>query len=115
MHAPAVHVHRLELGGHARVKDALLHVIGDTVAVVEHDERAHATLDRGCHEDLVRACVARVAQHLDDDVLDAADIMLGLAPLGLGDTKADESLAEVLLDTQNGFASHGGDEAHEVL
>ena len=48
----------------------------------------------------VRTGVAGVAQHLDDDVLDAADVVLCLATLGLGDAQAHEAPAEVLLDAK---------------
>ena len=44
--------------------------------------------------------VAGVAQQLDDDVLDAADVVLGLPALGLGDLKADVAVAEGLLDLE---------------
>ncbi len=54
--------------------------------------------------------VARVAQQLDDDVLDAADVVLGLPALGLGDLEADEAVAKVLLDLDVGVAGDGGDE-----
>ena len=55
----------------------------------------------------------RVAQQLDDDVLEGADVVLGLPALGLGDAQTDEALAEVLLDLEVGLARDGLDEIEE--
>ena len=115
MHAPAVHVDALELGGDARLEDAVLHVLRDAGAVVDHDEGPQVSLARGGHVDVPGAGVPCVAEHFDDDVLDAANVVLGLSPLGLGHTKANVPLAEVLLDAKGTLASHGGDEAKEVV
>ena len=60
---------------------------------------------------MLRACIARVSQHFDDDVLDAADIVFRLAPLGFSNTKANVALAEVLLDAKATLAAHRGDKA----
>ena len=55
---------------------------------------------------MLRARIARVSQHFDDDILDTTDIVFRLAPLGLGNTKANVALAEILLDAKATLATH---------
>ena len=87
VHAPLVHDHRLELARDARLEDALVHVRRDADAVVEHGQRATVALAAGREEDAPRVRVAGVAQQLDDDVFDAADVVLRLPALGLRDSR----------------------------
>ena len=93
---------RVELGGDTCVKDALAHGVGDTRAVVDHDKRASVALSGRGDKDAMGPGVPGVAQHLDDDVLNAADVVLCLAPLGLANAKADEAVAQRLLDADRG-------------
>jgi hypothetical protein len=47
--------------------------------------------------------VARVAKQLDHDVLDAADVVLGLAALRLRDSEPDVAIAETLFHLEIGL------------
>ena len=87
---------------------------GHTDAVVDDGERARVALPAVRDEDAARVRVAGVAQQLDDDVLERADVVLRLAALGLGDLEADVAVAEVLLDLDVLVAGDGGHEARGV-
>ena len=114
MDAPAIHVHRLELGGDAGIEDTLLHVCGNPRAIVQDGDDPSIALPRRGDEDAPGAGVAGVAQHLDDGILDALDVVLGLAPLRFRHAEADKALAQVLLDPERALAPHGSDEVGEV-
>ena len=79
--------------------------IARAVVQIMH-ECSKVAFARSGHVDVLRTGVARVAQHLDDDILYASDIMLRLASLGLSNTKTNVALAEVLLDSKATFAAH---------
>ena len=87
VHAPAVHDHRLELAGHARLEDALVHRAGMptpssmTVNVRMSPSRLLATKMR-------LACASRALRRARRRRPRAADVVLGLAALGLGDLEA---------------------------
>ena len=100
MDAPLVHMRRIELGGDARLEDALVHLGRDAVAVVDDRDAAAIPLARYCHEDRTRMGVAGVAERLDDDIFGRADVVRGLAPLGLLAAQAHESVAEVVLNAK---------------
>ena len=91
-----------------------MHVLGDAGAVVEHAGVAAVPLAGGGDVDVPGAGVTRVAEHLDERVLHAPDVMLCLTALGLGDAEPDEALAEALLDAEGAVPAHGGDETSEV-
>lgn len=100
MNAPTVHLHALELGGNAGIKDSLLHILRNARTVIQKDKRADAIfLGRG-EIDLVGAGIASITEHFDDDVLDMLNVVLSLAPLGLRNAEADIPLAKVLLDAK---------------
>jgi len=113
--APLVHNHRVELARDAGLEDALPHAGRDAHPVVHHGDRAGVTLATRRNEDALSVSVARVPQQLDDDVLRAADVVLGLAPLGLGDLETNIAVAEVLFDLQEGVARNGVDELDQVI
>jgi hypothetical protein len=103
---PAVHVDALELRRDPRLEDLRVEGLGDALSVVEDDERPQVALAAGGHEDAPGTGIASVPEHLDDGVLDATDVMLGLAPLGLADAKLHEAVAELLLDAKGAVAGH---------
>ena len=72
----------------------LAHGVGDAGTVIDHDEGAGITLSRRSNEYSARTRVPRVAEHLDDDVLDATDVMFCLAPLGLANAQTNEALTK---------------------
>ena len=88
---------------------------GNADTVVEDGERAQVALSAVGEEDAAGMRVARVAQQLDDDVLDAADVVLGLPALGLGDLEPNVAVAEVLLDLEEGVARDRRDEVEEIV
>ena len=108
--SPSVHLHGLQFGGDARIENALAHLLGHTGAVIDEEEGANTLLL--ARRDVYRtgARIAGISQHLDDDVLDLLDIVLGLTSLGLGHAQADEPVAQVLLDAEIPLPRHGGDE-----
>ncbi len=107
--------HRLELARHAGLEDALVHVDRNADPVVEQRKGAPVPFPAGRQEDPLRVGVARVAQKLDDDVFDAADVVLGLPTFGFGDSKANVAVAEGLFDLEIGLARHGRDEVEEFI
>ena len=113
--APLVDDHRLELARDARLEDAVVHLLGNADTVVDHGERAPVTFSAGRDEDASRMGVAGVAQQLDDDVFDAADVVLGLSALGLRDLESDVAVAEVLFDLEEGVARDGRHEVEEFI
>ena len=115
MHAPRVHDHRFELRGHTRFEDAVVHRGRHAHAVIHDDEGARVGFAAGGDEDPLGVSVSGVAQQLDDDVFNGTDVVLRLSSLGLGDIEAYETVAEVLLDLDEGVAGDGGDEVHEVV
>lgn len=96
-------------------KDALVHFDGNPVTVIEKREGLHAALATCREKDTRRMRVAGVPEHFDDDVLDAADIVLGLAPFRLGGLEAHETVAEPFLDGKVGIARNGFDEIDQVV
>ena len=109
MNAPTVHLHALELGGNAGIKDSLLHILRNARTVIQKDKRADASfLGRG-EIDLVGAGIASITEHFDDDVLDMLNVVLSLAPLGLRNAEADIPLAKVLLDAKVALPRHRRD------
>jgi hypothetical protein len=59
--------------------------------------------------------IAGVAQELDNDVFNAADIVLGLATLGFRDLETHETVSEVLFHFEEGVAGDGGDEVEKFI
>ena len=109
VNAPTVHLHALELGGNAGIKDSLLHILRNARTVIQKDKRADAIfLGRG-EIDLVGAGIASITEHFDDDVLDMLNVVLSLAPLGLRNAEADIPLAKVLLDAKVALPRHRRD------
>ena len=104
VYAPLVDDHRFELAGHARLEYLLLHRCRDADAVVNDGERAHVALSAAREKYPARMGVARVSQQLHDDVLDAPDVVLGLATLGFRDLEPNVAVAEVLLDLEEAVA-----------
>ena len=70
-------------------------------------------LARRGDEDALRVGVARVAQELDDDVLEAPDVVLCLPAFGLGHAQTHVAVAERLLDFEVAVAGDRGDEVYE--
>ena len=98
MHAPSVHMHRIELGRNASIENLLTHGIRKARAIVNHDDAALVTFTICSYEDGVGTCVTRIAKHLDDNVLGTANIMLRLPSLRLANTKPDEAIAQGLFN-----------------
>ena len=115
MDAPLVHDHGLELAGDAGLEDALLQGSGHAVSVVDEDEGLAVAFARAGEVDVAGVGVARVAQHLDDDILNGADIVLGLAPLCLGGLEAHKAVSQILLDSQVAVAAHRVNEVCKTL
>lgn len=115
VNTPPVHFHGLKLGGHACIEDALAHVIGNAGAIVEEEEGADTLLFHSGDVDGFGAGIAGVAKHLDDNVLDVLDIVLGLTTLGLGNPKLDEAVTQVLLNPEVSLPRHRGDKRDEVI
>lgn len=114
MNAPTVHVNALELRRHACLEHTLLHVFRDARPVVENRYGAKVALAAGGDIDMLGTGIARVPEHLDDDILGAANIVLGLAPLGLRHAKTNIAFAEVLLNSKATLASHGGNKTEKT-
>ncbi len=81
VNAPSVGMERIQLGGDERLEDGFVHRLGDPVAVVEHAQIALAPLGPAGKEDHVGMGITGVAQHLDDHILEAADVLLRLPAL----------------------------------
>ena len=92
------------LDGDARLKDAVLHILGDAAPIIDDDDLTEVVVTVRRNVDVLSAGIARIAQQLDDHILDMLDIVLSLPALSLRDTQADIALAEVLLDAQVGLA-----------
>ena len=98
MNTPSIHLHGLKFRGDASIENALVKIRRHTRAVIEEKEGANTLLLLRSDIDFIRTRITGVAQHLNDDIFDVLDIMLGLASLSLGDAKAYESISEVFLD-----------------
>ena len=113
--APGVHVDRVELAGDAGLEDALPHGARDAAAIVDDAQAALRAFTRRGDENGFGSRIAGVAQHLDDHVLGAANIVLGLTSLGLGAAKTNEAISEVVLDSEMAFAGDLFDELFEIV
>ena len=96
MHAPSVHMNRIELGRNARIKNLLTHGIRKARAIINHDDAALVTFAICSYKYGVGTCVTRIAEHLDDNVLGTANIMLRLPSLRLTNTKSDKAITQGL-------------------
>ena len=96
MHAPSVHMHRIELGRNSRIKNLLTHGIRKARAIINHNDAALVTFAICSYEYGVGTGVTRITEHLDDNVLGTANVMLRLPSLCLADTKSDEAVAQGL-------------------
>ena len=103
MHAPPIHMHRIELGRNASIENLLTHGIRKARAIVNHDDAALITFAIRGYEYGVGTSVTRVAKHLNDNVLGTANVMLCLPSLRLADTKPDEAVAQGLFNPNGGI------------
>jgi len=113
--APSIHHHRLKLGGHAGLEDALLHALRNADPVIDHGEQTRVPIACRGDEDPLGMSVACIAQHLDDDILEGTDVVLCLPTLSLRDPQANKPIAKVLLDFEVGLAGDGRYEIDECV
>ena len=59
--------------------------------------------------------ITGVSEHLDDDVLDTAYVMLGLTALRLGGLETHETITELFLDGKVIIARNGCDKINQVV
>ena len=76
-----------------------------TIAVVDHDDAAVVAVSGASDEDRRGVGVASVAQHLDDDILGAADVLRCLAPFRFRRPQTNEATSEVCFDSEVAFAA----------
>ena len=114
MDTPSVHMHGFELRSNSSVKHSLLHVRRNAIAIIQKNERAFISLFSRSNKNLVRVCVSRIAKHFNAYILHAADIMLCLPSLCLGNTQPNKPFAEVFLDAKGSLACYRSDKTKEV-
>ena len=106
MHAPLVQVHGVQLGRDAGLEHAPVQRGGNAAAVVHHDEAPPAAFARDGQKHVLGLRVARVAQHLDDDVLGGPDVVRRLPALRFGAPQTNEAIPEVGFDPEMAVAAH---------
>ncbi len=114
MDTPSVHMHGLELRSNTSIKYSLLHVRRNAIAIIQKDKRTLISLFGCSNKNLARMRISRIAKHFNADIFNTADVMLCLPSLRLGNTQANEPLAEVFLDTKGSFACYRSDKTKEV-
>lgn len=100
MHAPLVHVGCFQLGGDPRLKNGFPHPPGDTRPIIDDGHDPTIGLLAGSDEDALRSCISAIAEQLDDDILEALDILSRLASLSFRAAQLDETGAEISLDLE---------------
>ena len=100
MHAPIVHGHRIELRSYARFEYSIAQTLWHAIAIVGHDDSPHRARPRRSHDDRSRVGVTRIAEHFDNRIFDAANVLLRLTALGFRHAQANEAIAQIVLNAK---------------
>ena len=100
MHAPIVHGHRIELRSHARFEYSIAQTLWHAIAIVGHDNAPRRARPRRSHDDRSGMGVTRIAEHFDNCIFDAANVLLRLAALGFRHAQANEAIAQIVFNAK---------------
>jgi hypothetical protein len=91
-----------------------MEVFGDTLTIVDDRQAADIRFAIRCDIDCSRISITRITEHLDNDILNATDVMFGLSAFSFLAAQADETAPQVFLDTQMSSSGDLLDEIYEV-